>query len=89
MKENSKEIVLEFNLPKFSRKDIKIKITKNTITIKAERKDKVQIKKKGFFQGETINKTFDYSTNLPSVNHKNAKVTFTKGLLIIKIPKLK
>lgn len=87
MKNNSKEVELEFHLPEFSKKDIKIKLTKNAANISAEKKTEKQVKKKDFFHQEKSFKTFSYSTTLPEINPKKARTSFSKGILKIKAPK--
>ena len=87
MKNNSKEVSLDFNLPDFSKKDIKIKFSKGNVVIKAEKKQEKHVKRKDFFHEEKIYRKFDYSTTLPEVNSKKAKIKFNQGKLNIKIPK--
>ncbi len=85
MKTNSKEVILEFKLPEFTRKDIKIKLTKNSLTIKAEKKSKTKISKKDFFHQEISHRNFNYATTLPNIDPKSAKITLNKGILKIKL----
>lgn len=87
MKNNSKEVVLEFNLPEFNKKDIKVKLTKNSLGIKAEKKKELKVQKKDFFHQEKSYRSFSYATTLPSINPKKAKTEFKKGILKIKAPK--
>lgn len=87
MKNNSKEVVFEFHLPGFKKENIKIKLTKNSIAIKAEKKLEKGIQKKDFFHKEKTNENFNYSTTLPEINPKKAKIEFKKGILKITIPK--
>jgi len=49
MKNNSKELVLEFNLPDFKEEDISVKILKNSAVIKAGKKIEKGVKRKGLF----------------------------------------
>ncbi len=87
MKHNKKEVVLEFHLPEFSKKHIKINLDKNSANISAEKTDEKEVKKKDFFHKEKTYKSFSYSTTLPSINPKKAKTEFKKGMLRIKVPK--
>ena len=87
MKNNSKEIILEFNLPEFSKKDINVKLLKNSATIKAEKKKESKVQKKDFFHQEKSYKSFSYSTTLPTINPKKVKTKFEKGILKIIAPK--
>ncbi len=87
MKENSKEVLLEFNLPDFRKQDVKVKLTKNSLGITAQRKTEKKVQRKGFFHKESSSHVFNYATTLPNVDAKKAKITFTKGVLKIKAPK--
>jgi len=87
MKNNSKEVILEFSLPEFNRKEINLKLLKNSLNIKAQKKKEKKVKKKDFFHQEQSHKIFNYITTLPNINPKKAKITFTKGILKIIAPK--
>ena len=87
MKNNAKEVIIELNLPEFSKKDIKVKLTKNSAVIKAEKKQEKRVQRKDFFHQEKSYKTFSYTTTLPAINPKKAKTEFKKGILRIKAPK--
>lgn len=83
----SKEVILKFNLPEFSKKDINVKLSKNTASVKAEKTSEKKLKKKDFFHQEKTYKSFGYSTTLPRINPKKAKTEFRKGVLKITAPK--
>ena len=87
MKHNSKEVILEFALPDFNRSDIKIDLKSNSLAIKSQKKIEKSVQRKDFFHKESSQKAFNYSTTLPAINPKKAKVTFTKGILKIIAPK--
>jgi len=87
MKNNSKEVVLEFNLPEFKKKDIDVKLSKNSVFVRAEKKSEKKLQKKDFFHQEKTAKVFNYQTTLPKVNVKKAKIDFKLGVLKIVIPK--
>ncbi len=87
MKNNSKEVVLTFDLPNFNRKDIDVKISKNSISIKAKKKNKNEIQKKDFYHREMSQRIFNYATTLPEINPKKTKINFSKGILKITAPK--
>ena len=88
MKNNSKEVVLEFNLPSFKREDINLKLSKDSIVIKADKKFRNKIQKKDFFHAEKSHQKFYYATTLPKINPKKAKIKFDKGVLKIAAPKI-
>jgi len=87
MQQTKKEVVLEFPLHGFDKSDIDIKIGKNSLMIRATRKNKKKIQRKEFFHFEKSSQKFSYATTLPEVDDKKAKITFKEGILKIKIPK--
>ena len=70
------------------REDVKIRLSKNLISIKAERKTEKKVQKKDFFHSEKSAKVFNYATTVPLIDCKKAKIEFKKGVLKIKAPKL-
>jgi HSP20 family protein len=88
MKNNSKEVALEFELPGFERKDIDIRLSKNSLVVRARRKEEKEVKKKDFFHQEKSSQAFNYATTLPDINPKKAKIDFKKGMLKITAPKV-
>jgi len=87
MKNSSKEVVLNLDLPEFSAKDVKVKIARNAVAIEAEKKQEKKIQKKGFFHKEKSCRSFKYATTLPEIEPKKAKVKFSRGKLQIILPK--
>lgn len=83
MKNNSKDVTLKLNLPEFNKKDINVKLSKNSISVKAERKKKTKVQRKDFFHREKSYRAFSYNTTVPSINPKKAKIKFKKGILKI------
>lgn len=89
MKNNSKEVILNLDLPGFSKGDIKIEIGKKGITVKAEKKQETKMQKKDFFHEEKSYRSFSYATTLPEIIPKKAKTKFSRGKLQIVMPKKK
>lgn len=89
MKHNSKEVEMEFDLPGFDRKDIRINLSKNSASISAEKEREIKVKRKDFFHQEKTCRSFNYSTTLPSINPRKAKTKFSNGILKIIAPKEK
>ena len=87
MKSNKKDVILEFSLPEFAKKDIKVKVTKDSVVVKAEKKSQKKVKKKDFFHAESSHRVFNYATTIPAVDSKKTKITFSKGILKIKAPR--
>lgn len=86
---NKKDVELKFELPGFERKDIKVNIKDNFASISAEKKQEKKMHKKDFFHQEKTYRSFSYSTTLPSVNPKKARIEFRGGVLRVRIPKKK
>jgi len=82
-----KEVTLKFNLPSFKRPDIKVRLSKESVSVNAERKVKQKIKRKSFNQETTSIKHFSYTTSVPKIKPKKEKVDFKKGILTIKAPR--
>jgi HSP20 family protein len=87
MKNNPKSVELKFELPGFDKKDIKLKLSKNSLSVNASKKQESKIKRKDFFHQERIERHFSYATTLPTIQPKKAKIEFKKGILKIKAPK--
>jgi len=87
-KKNKIEITAE--LPGIDKKDIKTKIEKNRMEIKAEQKKEKEIKKKDFYKKERSYSGYYRSFTLPeTVEPGKAKKIFKNGVLKITIPKAK
>jgi HSP20 family molecular chaperone IbpA len=88
MKNNSKEIVFELNLPEYKWEEIEVKLYKTSLIVRAEKKETNKMQKPDFFHAEKIHKKFKYATTLPKIDPTNAKITFRKGKLLIIAPKI-
>ena len=89
MKHNKKEVILEFKLPEFSEKEVKVNISKNSVLVNAEKKSEKKVQRDDFFQQEKSYRSFSYSSTLPSIEPKKAKIEFRRGILKIKAPREK
>lgn len=87
MIENEVEVFLEFELPNFSRDDINVDIKENSISVKASKSKSEKDMKDGVEMYEESSENFSYSSSLPKVDNKKAKIDFTGGKLKITIPK--
>lgn len=88
MKTNDKEIEFEFELPGFDREDIDVKLSSDSLVIKANKKSKNKSQKDDFYHVEKSARRFSYKTSLPKINSKKAKIDYKNGLLKIKAPKI-
>ena len=89
MKTSLKEVVLGLDLPGFDRKDVKVKVTKNGVVVKAEKKQEKRVQRKDFFHEQKTYRSFSYVTNVPEVDPKKAKISFRKGKLRITVSRNK
>lgn len=88
MMENKKDmVVLEFDLPEFSREEIKVKVGDDKISISAKKKEEDKLDEEDLKWFEKSSRTFSYSSSLPPVKGKEAEIEFKKGRLKVFIPK--
>ena len=79
---------IKIDLPGMTKEDINIDMAKDTLTIKAEKKSKIEKKGKNFYKAERSYKGFYRSVSLPAaVIPEKAKATYKDGLLTIIVPK--
>jgi len=89
LKETSDSILVRVVLPDVARKDISIKVSTNSLEVRAKKKVLKEVNKKGYHKVDTELLNYYREIDFPSpVNHKVAKVEFKTGLLIVKVPKL-
>ncbi|MHA1167250.1 MAG: Hsp20/alpha crystallin family protein [Candidatus Hodarchaeales archaeon] len=90
--ENEKEIIIKSELPGFNKKDIEIESTPEYIVIRAESKKESDSKDKEhkvlFKERSTRSFVRKIAFRNP-VDVKKAKTTYKKGVLTVKLPKMK
>jgi len=86
---NKKQVNLEFELPGFKEKDIKVRLTKNTAVVSAAKKHEKKTQEKDYYHEEQSYTSFSYATTLPNIDTKKAKTQFKNGVLQIKAPNKK
>jgi len=90
IEDKKSNIEVSAELPGIDKKDIKVKIEKNRMEIKAEQKKEKETKKKDFYKKERSYSGYYRSFTLPeTVMPSKAKKTFKNGVLKIIIPKAK
>jgi len=89
MKHNDKHVELEFNLPEYKKKDIKVDLKEDSATVSAQKSHEKKVQKKDFYHEEKSFQSFSYTTTLPKIDPNKAKTSFDKGVLKIKAPKKK
>lgn len=88
LSETEKELIAKADLPGFSKEEIKLKVTENTIEISAEKKKQAVQKGKGFFRQERSFGAIKRIMPLPyAVKPDETKAKFENGVLAITMPK--
>lgn len=88
MYETNKDVVVEADIPGIDKKDVKIKVDNNMLTISGEKKEEKEVKKKNFYQKEQRMGAFYRSLGLPNyANVNKPKATYESGVLKIAFPK--
>lgn len=88
VKETDKEIKVSAELPGMEDKDIEVSLSKDTLTIKGEKKEEKEDKGKDYYHMERSYGSFSRVVPLPNeVDADKAKAQFKKGLLTVTLPK--
>lgn len=86
--ETDKEIKISAELPGMDENDIDVSLTKDTLTIKGEKKEEKEDKGKDYYRMERSYGSFARTIPLPvEVNTDKVEATFKKGILSVMIPK--
>jgi len=86
--ETDKEIKVSAELPGMDEKDIDVSLTRDTLTIKGEKKQEAEDKGEGYYRMERSYGSFTRSIPLPiEVDTDKVQATFKKGVLEITLPK--
>lgn len=89
IEETENELKLTVELPGISKEDINIDVTVDTIIIKANKKEAIEEKKKGFYRTERSYRGFYRSMTLPCrVVPEKAEANYKDGILTIILPKV-
>ena len=82
-------ILVKAELPGVDKKDVKISLSENILTIRGERKEEKEIKKEDYYCCERAFGTYSRTIALPvEVDKTKAKATFKNGILEITLPKI-
>ncbi len=88
MHETKDEVVLNFELPGVSDKDVSLSITGDLLTLKGERTANHELKDENAYRAERIYGKFERSVQLPMpVQADKVKATYRDGVLEVKLPK--
>jgi HSP20 family protein len=86
--ENDKEIKVSAELPGIDEKDIEVSLSKDSLTIKGEKKEEKEDKGKDYYRMERSYGSFSRTIPLPvEVDTDKAEAVYKKGILTVKIPK--
>jgi HSP20 family protein len=88
LSETDDEIRVKAELPGMNEKDIEISIDENTLTIRGERKEQNEEKKRNYHVSEMSYGSFHRSFQLPvEVDGGKASAKFKRGVLTLTLPK--
>ncbi|MEW6585288.1 MAG: Hsp20/alpha crystallin family protein [Nitrospirota bacterium] len=86
--ETDKEFKVSAELPGMDDKDIDVSLTKDSLTIKGEKKEEKEEKGKSFYRLERSYGSFTRTIPLPvEIVTDKAKAEFKKGILTVTLPK--
>ena len=86
--ETENELVVKAELPDFQDKDIDVRITNNTLTIRGERKFEKDVKEENFLRIERTYGAFMRSFSLPNtVSSENIRADYRNGVLTLHMAK--
>ena len=90
MEETDKQIIVKAEMPGLEPNDFHISLTENTLTIKGEKKEEKEEKKRNYHMVERRYGSFYRSIPLPcSVETDKVEASYKKGILEITLPKAK
>ena len=86
--ETENELVVKAELPDFQEKDIDVRITNNTLTIRGERKFETGVKEENYLRIERAYGSFMRSFSLPNtVSSDNIRADYRNGILTLHMAK--
>ncbi|MBN2377153.1 MAG: Hsp20/alpha crystallin family protein [Sedimentisphaerales bacterium] len=86
--ENDKEVQVTCELPGIDEKNIDITLSKDSITIKGEKKQETENQGRDYYRMERSYGSFQRMVPLPAeIDEDKTQAEFKKGVLIIKLPK--
>jgi HSP20 family protein len=88
--DTDKEIKVSVELPGLDDKDVEVSLTKETLTIKGEKKEEKEEKGKDYYRSERSFGSFTRTIPLPvEIDVEKAAASFKKGVLTVNLPKTK
>ena len=87
--EDEKHVYIEAEIPGVEKKDLKISVQDNVLTISGEKKKEEEKKGKNYYRSERVYGSFTRSMTLPEdVNVEKVDAKFEEGILKITLEKL-
>ena len=88
MYETKEDVVLSFELPAVSEKDVNVSITGDLLTVKGERRFDQELNEESYHRLERVYGKFERTVQLPMpVQPDKVKATYRDGMLQVKLPK--
>ena len=86
--EDRDSVVIKAEVPDIDQKDIEVKIENNTLTLRGERKQNLEVKKENYHRVERYFGTFQRSFTLPqTIDQEMIEAACDRGVLTIVLPK--
>ena len=86
--EKDKEYEITAELPGMDEKNVEIKLSNRTLTIKGEKKDEKEEREKDYYLSERRYGSFQRSFQVPDgVDAEKIEANFAKGVLTVRLPK--
>lgn len=86
--EDRDSVVIKAEVPDIDQKDIEVKIENNTLTLRGERKQNLEVKKENYHRVERYYGTFQRSFTLPhTIDQEKVEAACDKGVLTVVLPK--
>jgi HSP20 family protein len=88
IREDDKNYVLDFAIPGIDKKDLKIDMNEDVLTISSETKNDSEESKDGYRRKEFSYKAFSRSFYIPeNVNREKIEANYKDGILTVSLPK--
>jgi HSP20 family protein len=86
--EEKDDMVIKAEVPGMKKEDLEINLSGNMLTIKGEKKQEEEVKKKGYYYSERSYGSFLRTIDLPKeVQTEKARANFKDGVLEVRLPK--
>jgi len=87
IRENDKEYIIDAELPGVDKKDIKIELRDDVLTIAVERNEQIDEERDNYIRKERRFGSYSRSFRVENVKNEEVKAKFDNGVLTIKLPK--